>query len=326
MSAKWKIHKGWKIFFPLFLLVLASCHPGKKAAPGYPLPYGNSQSAVIDGVRLHYRLWPAPEEARRGTVLLVHGFSGSTHSWARTAPALQQAGFEVIAIDIPPFGYSDKSPRLNASNSARAALLKQWQDSLFPGRSWHLAGHSMGGGIVEALALMYPRETLSTVFVAGAVFGELKAGKRQSNSLLRFRPVQCFLGNLAESWFITPRRIAGLLESAYGSPPDQEAILAYYRPLQIPGTARAILAGSAGSFEITALEVQDLQGPLLGVWGGNDTWVPLQGRQKILDRMPGIKIEVIQGAGHNPMETHPEAFNHILMDFLMSVESPETAY
>ena len=319
-------HKGSLIYLALVFLLLASCQPGKRTTQSYPLPFANSQVAVIDGVRLHYRIWPAGEEVRQGTVLLVHGFSGSTYSWARTAPALQQAGYEVIAIDIPPFGYSDKSPRLNASNSARAALLKQWQDSLFPGRSWHLVGHSMGAGIVEALALMHPREMLSTIFAAGAVFGELKQGIPRSNSLLRFRPVQSLLGNLAEAWFTTPRRVVGLLESAYGSPPDKEDILAYYRPLQIPGTARAILATSVGSYEIADLKAQDLQEPLLGIWGEKDTWVPLEGRRKVLDKIPGIEIRMIPEAGHNPMETHPEAFNRILLEFLGEVESTGAAY
>jgi pimeloyl-ACP methyl ester carboxylesterase len=315
------------MYLALIFLLLASCQPGKRTTQGCPLPYANSQVAVIDGVRLHYRIWPAGEEVRQGTVLLVHGFSGSTYSWSKTAPVLREEGFEVIAIDIPPFGYSDKSPRQNASNSARAALLKQWQDSLFPGRSWHLVGHSMGAGIVEALALMYPGQTLSAVFVAGAVFSELKkAAEPQNQSLLRFRSVQTMIGKLAEVHYITPRRIGKLLQSAYGAQPDTEAIMAYYRPLQIPGTARAILATSVNSFEIDDLSAKELQPPLLGIWGENDTWVPLQGRQKVLDQMPGMRIELIPGAGHNPMETHPEPFNKILLEFLAPQESLKTTY
>jgi pimeloyl-ACP methyl ester carboxylesterase len=314
------------VFSLLLFLMMVSCQPGKKATQRSTLPFSNSRFSIVDGVRLHYRTWSAEGDIRRGTVLLVHGFSGSTFSWERTAPVLQQAGFEVVAIDIPPFGYSDKSPRLNASVTARAVLLKQWQDSLFPGREWHLVGHSMGAGIVEAMALMYPEQTLSTVFVAGAVFGQVNAAEPQRQSLLRFKPVQTLMGNLAEAWFITPRRIGGLLESAYGSPPGREAIMAYYHPLQISGTARAILAGSVGSYDITDLKAQDLQGPLLGIWGENDTWVPLEGRHKVLDQMPGIKIEVIPGAGHNPMETHPDAFNKILLEFLAPLATLKTTY
>lgn len=314
------------VFSLLFFLMLVSCQPGKKTIKRSTLPFSNSHNAVVDDVRLHYRTWPVRDELQSGTVLLVHGFSGSTFSWERTAPVLQQAGFEVLAIDIPPFGYSDKSSRLNASVTARAALLKQWQDSLFPGREWHLVGHSMGAAIVEALALMYPEQTLSTVFVAGAVFGQVNAAEPQSQSLLRFRPVQTLMGNLAEAWFITPRRIGGLLESAYGSPPGREAIMAYYRPLQIPGTARAILASAVNSYEIADLNAKELQPPLLGIWGENDTWVPLQGRQKVLDQMPGMRIEVIPGAGHNPMETHPEAFNKIFLEFLAPQEFLKTTY
>lgn len=304
-------------FFILLFMILASCQTGKKASQKSPLPFPNSHFAVVNGVRLHYRTWTGSGNLQQETVLLVHGFSGSTFSWEKTAPALQQAGFEVVAIDIPPFGYSDKSPALNASATARAALLKQWQDSIFPEREWHLLGHSMGGGIVQAMALMYPEKTASVIFVAGAIFGEVKPNETRSKSLLRFRPVQTLVGNLAERHFITPRRIGNLLQSAYGSMPEPEEIQAYYRPLQIPGTARAILASSTNSREIETLNAVDLKLPVLGIWGENDTWVPLASRQKVLDRIPNVKLVIIPDSGHNPMETHPEEFNKHLLDFLL---------
>jgi len=304
------------LIIPL-LLILASCQTGKKASQNSPLPFPNSHFAVVDGVRLHYRTWSGSGNLQQETVLLVHGFSGSTFSWEKTAPALQQAGFEVVAIDIPPFGYSDKSPALNASSTARAALLKQWQDSIFPEREWHLVGHSMGGGIVQALALMYPEKTASMIFVAGAIFGEVKPTEARNKSLLRFRPVQTLVGNLAERHFITSRRIRNMLQSAFGALPEQEEILAYYHPLQIPGTARAIIASSTNSREIETLNAKDLNLPVLGIWGENDTWVPLASRQKILDSIPRVRLEIIPDSGHNPMETHPEAFNKHLLNFLL---------
>jgi 2-hydroxy-6-oxonona-2,4-dienedioate hydrolase len=316
------IHKIQRVsltlFIPLFL-ILTSCQTGKKASQESPRPFPNSHFAVVDGVRLHYRIWPGSGNLQQETVLLLHGFSGSTFSWETTAPALQAQGYEVIALDIPPFGYSDKSPRVNASVTARAALLLQWLDENFPARKWHLVGHSMGAGIVQAMALMQPEKAASVIFVAGAVFSEVKPNETRSKSLLRFGPVQALAGNLAEAHFITRRRIAKLLESAYGSKPEPEAVEAYYRALKVPGTARAILARSTHSFEIQSLNASNLELPVLAIWGENDTWVPLASRQKVLDRMPNVRLEITQGAGHNPMETHPGEFNKHLLDFLLKI-------
>jgi|GEM_PF-121133 len=307
------------VFILLILLNACSCQPKRGLTDKLPLPYPNSSFSVSSGVLIHYRTWPVAEDQRKGSVLFLHGFSGSTFSWETTAPALQAEGFEVIALDIPPFGFSDKSPTVNASVTARAELMLQWLGENFPGREWHLAGHSMGAGIVQAMALMQPEKAASVIIVAGAIFNEVKPGERQSKSLLRFGPVQAIVGNLAETHFITRRRIVKLLESAYGSKPGGEAIEAYYRALKIPGTARAMLASSNNSHEIETLNAVNLEKPVFAIWGENDTWVPLTSRQKVLDQMPNVTLETIPDSGHNPMETHPEEFNKRLLDFLLKV-------
>jgi pimeloyl-ACP methyl ester carboxylesterase len=300
----------------LMILTVSACQPKKGLKSNLKKPYTNSVFSKSQGVLIHYRTWPVAEDQRKGSVLFLHGFSGSTFSWEKTAPLLQKEGFEVVAADIPPFGFSDKSPKVNASVTARAALMLQWLHDDFPGREWHLTGHSMGGGIVQAMALMQPDKTVSVIFVAGALFGEIKPNEPQNIDLMSYRPVQTIIGNLAETHFITRRRIAKLLESAYGSKPGVEAVEAYYRALKTPGTARAILAGRTNSMETASFNAADLNLPVLAIWGENDTWVPLTSRQKVLDQLPNVTLETIPDSGHNPMETHPEEFNKRLLDFL----------
>ncbi len=41
-------------------------------------------------------------------VLLVHGTGAWSEIWRETMEQLAMAGFRAIAIDVPPFGYSDK--------------------------------------------------------------------------------------------------------------------------------------------------------------------------------------------------------------------------
>ena len=308
------------IFFLLLMMLIASgCQPKKELKSSFKKPYANSVFSKSQGVLIHYRTWPVEEVRRKGSVLFLHGFSGSTFSWEKTAPLLQKEGFEVIAADIPPFGFSDKSPNVNASVTARATVMLQWLDEDFPEREWHLTGHSMGAGIAQAMALMQPEKAASVIFVAGALFGEIKPNQVPNKGLMSYRPVQTLIGNLAETHFITRRRIAKLLESAYGSKPGREAIEAYYRALKTPGTARAILAGSNSSMEMASLNAADLQLPVLAIWGEDDTWVPLASRQKVLDQIPNVRLEIIQDSGHNPMETHPGEFNKRLLDFLSRI-------
>ncbi len=300
-------------------VVMVACRraPSRQAPPK---PFPNSEFTVVDGARLHHRSWPAFPAARRGRVLLVHGFSGSTFSWEKTVPALQVAGYHTVAVDVPPFGYSDRSPERNASITARARLLLAFLESIAPGQAWHLVGHSMGGGIVQAMALIKPSAVASVTFVAGTVFGELVPGKPGGRSPARLSPGRALLGALAGAVPITREQVGALLESAYGRPPTQEQVQGYFAPLALPGTAQAIVSTASAAGELEALDAGALRVPALALWGARDTWVSLEKQRGALERIPGLALRVIPGAGHCPMETHPAEFLAHLLPFLRSPE------
>lgn len=280
-------------------------------------PFPNSHFATVNNLELHYRLWEPAAEADKGYVLLVHGFSGSTFSWEEVADSLSRLGYRVVAADVPPFGYSDRNPRQNQSVTARAALLNTFLDNRFPGIPWHIAGHSMGGGIVQAMALMKPERFVSVCFVAPTLFAKTEQGRRESSPVwLRIPGLIPFAGHLAESWFLTESRIRSSLASAYGESPSDKQVQAYLKPLTIPGTARAILNNARFSKELVSLDVENFSVPALAVWGENDTWVSLDSRREIAESIPGLQLEVIEGAGHNPMETHFDAFISLWLTFL----------
>ena len=286
-----------------------------------PYPFHNSFFVNINKTEIHFRHWQpaAAVDQVRGHCLLLHGFSGSTFSWDGFADSLQQLGFEVVALDIPPFGYSDKSPQTNQSTTARAALIHDFLEAVFPGKQWHLTGHSMGGGIAQALVLMFPESFPSVCFVAPTLFSSIRAhddfdpalgtdARVRRGNMLSAWPLRPVAGRLAERFFITQRRIGNMLETAYGQQPSHEQIKGYLKPLRIPGTAAAILASGRHNKEIATLDAADLAVPAIAIWGANDTWVPHASRKKALEKMPGVQVHIIEEAGHNPMETHLEAF------------------
>ncbi len=44
------------------------------------------------------------------------------------------------------------------------------------------------------------------------------------------------------------------------------------------------------------------------LWGEQDTWVPIATGERLYADLPGSRMVRLAGAGHNPMETHAEAF------------------
>ncbi|GEM_PF-321355 len=286
---------------------------------GMEFPFKNSHLTDLDGIRIHYRYWEVEEQSPIQNILLVHGFGASTFSWQEVADSLNTLGFAIVAIDVPPFGYSDKSYKINQSITAHAERLHRFVQQEFPGRRWHLAGHSMGGAVSQAYALMYPEDLESVTFVSAALFPELPRTEQPTNLLLRLSPLRFVFGELAEEWFIRERRVERLLTSAYGVEPTDYQVSAYLEPLSIPGTARAIFSAAAYHRELADLDASDLSVPAIAIWGDSDSWVPHKSRRPGLERMPETELVLLENAGHNPMETHFHEFMEAWMPFLRSV-------
>jgi 2-hydroxy-6-oxonona-2,4-dienedioate hydrolase len=284
-------------------------------------PFPDSRFTMVDGVSLHYRESGSIAEVSRGSVLLVHGFAGSTFSWRFVTDTLVALGFHVVAIDLPPYGYSDKAPSLNHSFTARSQWIKMFLEQTFPERQWHVVGHSMGGGIIQALAIMYPDKILSATLVDGTLFAGLsegdystpwviRGGLRREMALMFIRPV------LVNRWMVKR-----LLASAYGRSPGRDEVTGYLAPLKIRGTSRAILNAPVVSAELVEISVDSLKLPVLVVWGDMDKWVPAEAFMEVVERIAGAQMVYIRGAAHCPMETHPEEFNKQLIGFLLEVDA-----
>lgn len=283
-------------------------------------PFSNSFFAEVAGLQLHYRIWEPVVGQVQGQCLLVHGFGGSTFSWEGVADSLKQVGYRVVAVDVPPFGFSDKQPRQNQSVTARAWLLHQFLQQEFPGQGWHLAGHSMGGAIVLAMALHDPAPFKSLHLVNASLFYRLAPGPKHYRGPWRVSGLSILAGPLAESWLITPRRVRMLLQSAYGEVPQDFQVEGYFLALNQPGLARAILNNPRYTQELFTVQITELQTPTLAIWGAHDTWVPLERVQSLLDMNPAIELHVLPQSAHNPMETHLQDFMTLWLGFLAGLE------
>ncbi len=294
-------------------------------------PYSNSQFTRIDDVKVHYRYWSSQADADLGNVMLLHGFGGSTYSWRSNILALNDAGYNVLVVDLPAFGYSDKSKGINHSNSARSALLWTLADKvglqygMKPYTKWHLVGHSMSGEVVGAMSALQPERAASAIFIDGGA-SDTKAkktpfGRKVFRTLLPLRRV----GEIAGGYYLyKPKRIRKLIRGAYGEEPDSVNVNAYMLPLRQPRTSSAIVESMFYSEEVSSYKLEDIKQPALIIWGTEDTWVPLSEGEKLDEALYDSKIQEIQGAAHNPMETHPGEFNRILIGFLDGVKPTNT--
>lgn len=279
-----------------FLLFVLPC----LAVPVPAAPFPNSGFETIAGVRVHLRQWPASSAATGCPVLLVHGFGGSTFSYRELAPALAAAGHPVWAIDLPSYGYSQRQPFPGTAGDALIPWLRA------RGRDWCLLGHSMGTRVVGELARRMAGEVQAVVYVAGNPI--LSPKELRSRERYKSPRIRRFLAALAESRYLgQPESVGDLLEKAYGRSPTQAEIAGYYAPLSPPGSALAIMNGYSAVWPPNPTGPQLAGVPTLILWGEKDEWVKPDVADRLQTALPDARRITIAGAGHLPMETHPEA-------------------
>lgn len=279
------------------------------------LPYPESRTALIEGVRYHYRVF-APEEgtATKANILLIHGFASSTFSWRKLFAPLTGAGYRVLAADIPPFGFSDRSPSVDHSPAANGKRLwellrREDADKAF------LVGHSMGARIAGAMGALKPGRCQKVFLVDGPFFGT--GQQRWTQQVAAFFLNRHFVRKLIEN---LGRRAASdrwivrrLLSFVYGESPSEKAVKGYMRPLSVRGTGYSLppyfLERSSIELDLEALTCQ-----VHLIWGEKDRLLKPHMAKQFLNAYPHTaECSLIEGAGHCPMETHPEAFLRVML-------------
>jgi len=128
-----------------------------------------SETAVVNGVRLHYWIGGNPN----GTpVLLWHGFLGTGYSWHKVMPLLAEAGFSILVPDMRGYGDSDK-PAGTKGYDARA-LSEEFrelvrQTGFGSERAIILAAHDMGAPPALLWAADHPEEVAGLLYIEAPV-------------------------------------------------------------------------------------------------------------------------------------------------------------
>lgn len=277
--------------------------PGRQPWPGES-PFPNGEMVEACGTRWHVQVWRAGYFAR-GRALLVHGLGGSSFSWRLTGPALADAGFDAIAVDLPPWGYSERRRPEGEVTGCLIELL----DRLGGPDPVVAIGHSMGASVAAALAERLRERAFALVLVDGVPGWRRAPGG--AFSLVGVPPFSRYAEVFAHWRLLRREAFARSLASAYGRAPTAEEVDGYLRPLKIAGTAGAVFR-----FGYYGARIERLEAPTLIVWGRRDGWVPPEAAERFRARFPEARLEWIEEAGHNPMETHPREFHDRLLGFL----------
>jgi 3-oxoadipate enol-lactonase len=250
--------------------------------------------ARIDDNTLYY------ERSGEGEpLLLIMGMSGTHLTWGEPFLAALRRDFEVVIYDHRGMG---RSSRIEADFSITdladdaAALLDvlEWPSA-------HVVGISMGGMVAQELTLRHPDRvrtlTLGCTYAGGEgsaltapdvgtrLFQAMSSGDRERA--------------LRVGWEVNVSR-------RFGADDDQYAEFRR-RALEVPANLPTIMRQlQAIQVHDTSARLEGIQAPTLVVHGTDDEMLPVANAEAIARRIPGARLEVLDGIGHLFFWEEPE--------------------
>ena len=261
----------------------------------------------VDGALVSYRSW-----GRTGSpVVLLGGAAEPSWVWHELGPLLAGGHHRVLAVDLPPFGYSQRRGPYTMAHWLQ--LLGGFEQRLHVERPV-LVGHSLGAGIAAAAGLAHPHEVSGVVLLDGdgLAFG---GGHGWIADLLVYPYYTALYRLVTGSDWIVGR----VFRSAWGPDPPQpgHATLAQFeRPFRVEGTEAAMRQLFAGGIPGLALgQLRQLRVPRAVIWGAHDT-VDSLSSGRTTARALGTRPEAIPGAGHLSMLARPQATARRILHFI----------
>ena len=271
-------------------------------------------AAMNDGTRLYY------ESTGSGYPLLFsHEFAGDCRSWEPQVRYFARR-YRVIAYNARGYPPSDVPEDAGAYSQARAMDdIAQLLEALQVPQA-HVVGLSMGGYATLHFGLNYPQMARSLV-VAGCGYGSVEGDRQkfhQDTAQVAQRIQSDGMPAMAEVYAKGPTRVQFEDKDPRGWQ-EFAGQLAEHSATGAALTMRGVQGQRPSVYELEA-QMRQLQVPTLIVTGDEDE--PCLEPGLFMKRaIPTAGLVVVPKTGHTINLEEPEAFNRIVSDFLVAVES-----
>ncbi len=257
---------------------------------------------------IHYEL-AGPKNS--DLVVLVHGFSVPSYLWEPTFQFLLDEGYQVLRFDLFGRGFSDR-PDEEYGLDLFSDQINDLLIALQVNRPIQLLGLSMGGPIVTRFTNRYP-EKVNALILQDPLVNAIDPA--------RIKPLGMpLIGEYLFCVYVVPGYVTG-----HKNDPSKGNHFAhwgdqYKEQMQYKGFRKAILSSlrymTKHPFVQEYQKLSTIKLPKLLIWGSEDKTIPISESNILVNLMPNMQFEIIQGAGHVPSMEMPEAFNSILLKFL----------
>ncbi len=261
-----------------------------------------------DELKIHYYI-----KGKGQPLIFIHGLAASLNNWIYSYPYFSKKGYQVIGIDLPGYGNSDKPERF-FSIPDYAEIIKEFILHLNLEKEPILIGNSMGGHISVYFAAKYKSRLRGLVIVDSSGLNEMGLfesffvnftfDKNNIGNILKYT-IDIFSGHL----FHNPNKDSTkVFNEELKKMSKRDDYTGYCHALD--NSTKAMM-----KFPVKDL-LTEIQVPVQIIWGKNDTVTPPNVAEEFHELLPDSDLYWIDKCGHAPMMEHPEEFNECLQNWL----------
>jgi len=258
-------------------------------------------------------------EATDPVVVLLHGSGPGATGWSNFSgniAAIAEAGFRVLAPDMPGWGDSDAVATVDMDHDRD---LVGFLDALdIPAAA--LVGNSMGGHTAIRFATLHP-ERVTHLVTMGASLGR---GRQKSLFTPADGPSEGLKVLVQAYRDPSPENMKALVEimtfdkERFATPEltraRSEAALA--RPDHLRNYVEGLAHGAPIPIRVDRDAVPDITAPTLLIHGKDDRVLPYEVTLWLLANIPNSRAMLLNQCGHWAMIEHAAEFNRLVVDFL----------
>lgn len=263
---------------------------------------------IYQGSRICYQFIRSQNEKEKPFLIFIHGFLSSQYSFRKMIPHLIER-YNIITMDLPPFGDSDRIKSFDYSYKNMADLVIYFMDQHKINQAT-LVGHSMGGQIALTCAYYYEKRIKKLVLLAPSCY--MMKTDNFSYLLTRLPFFKLMIRKLLKRKGVHET----LRQSVYNESIITEEMLSTYKKPFLDNKMYICLAKMVRDREGDLSEsfLSKISTECLIFWGKHDEILPVSIAYQMAKDLPNTELCTFNYGGH----LLPEEFPNVICDYILA--------
>lgn len=256
----------------------------------------HSKKIKVGGLDIHYFTG-----GKGDPLVVIHGGGDGARAWLGNMAELAE-NYTIYVPDLPGFGHSQ-----TMEGDYYIPEFVQFVDAFSQSlglKSFHLMGHSLGGGIALSYALKFPHKITKLVLVSSMCLGrEIALWVRFLSTRVLRRPI----GKVAIAILKGVKWVADLLLVPF------EFVHPFNRAsIHLGGRVTTIREQTT----VLVHRLSEIMVPTLIIWGAKDPILPARQAYAAAQLIPDCQVKVFEDCGHSVYRQKIPEFSRLLTGFL----------